>query len=833
MLQLALEGVRSNPFRYVATVIAIVLGIGFFTATSVLTTSFQDSLNDSIAKAFDDVGAAVRSDEVVEQAGFDVRRQIPAATAAQLRGIDGVAAAAPYLAGYARVVRSNGKALGGPDAQSQGFGWIEEADLNPFTVERGRAPQAPDEVVVDAETFADGGFALGERVRVLPLPADSPFTIVGTISDESESLSGQSLAFSLAGAKRVLGSTDVDQIFIEGDAGLSPEQLVSRVSPQLAPGLQAVTGQTLVDELQERVGQFAGLVNVALQVFAGVALFVGAFVIYNTFAITVAQRTREMGLLRAIGALPQQVARSILVESLLIGVLASIIGALTGIGLGVVLIELLGSLAGDFDIALSIPGGAMAGAVALGTAITVAAAYLPARRAAKVAPIEALREAAVEVERVGSRRRAAGLGMFVAGATLTAVALAGDVRLLAVGLPLIVVSIVVLGPAIVRPLSRLLAAPIVRNGSITGELARENASRNPRRSATTSLTLMIGVTLVCAATVFGATLKTSGRGDLDERVLADGVVEIGDAIGRQGGGLDPSVARRIAAIDGVDAAVGIRQAPARIGDGAEYLTGVDSADLGKVLDLDVVAGSVRDLGTSRIAVLQGKADEEGLAIGDRVDVRLQQGSARMTVAGIFDTDNTLGPWVVDNAAIAANTNRSLDESIFVAASGELPKAAIDRVLATDPTAELKSKDAYVSDQAGEIDNLLVLLYGLLAMSVVVALIGIVNTLGLSIHERTRELGLLRAVGMTTAQLRRTIRYESTLISLIGTLIGLGLGLFLGWTAVQTGDDFFVFTVPWGSLLIIAVAGVAAGLLAGVLPARRAAGLDVLEAIASE
>ncbi len=833
MLQLALEGVRNNPFRYVATVIAIVLGIGFFTATSVLTTSFQDSLNDSIAEAFDDVGAAVRSDQVIEQAGFDVRRQIPASTAAQLRSIDGVSAAAPYLAGYAQVVRANGKTLGGSGAQSQGFGWIEEADLNPFAVARGRAPKAPDEVVVDAKTFADGRFALGERVRILPLPADSPFTIVGTISDESDSFSGQSLAFSFAGAKRVFGSTDVDQIFIEGDEGLSPEQLVSRVSPQLPPGLQAVTGQTLVDEFQELIGQFAGLIKIALQVFAGVALFVGAFVIYNTFAITVAQRTREMGLLRAIGALPQQVSRSILVESLLIGVLASFIGALTGIGLGYALIKLLGSLAGDFDIALSIPGAAMAGAVALGTAITVAAAYLPARRGAKVAPIEALREGAVEVQRVGHRRRAAGLGMLAAGGALTAAALAGDVRLLAVGLPLIVISIVVLGPAIVRPLSRLLAAPIVRNGSITGELARENASRNPRRSATTSLTLMIGVTLVCAATVFGATLSTSTRGDLDQRVLADGVVEIGDAISRQGGGLDPSVARRIAAIGGVDAAVGIRQAPAQIADSSAFMTGIDSAGLDEVLDLDVVAGSVAELGTSRIAVLKSKADEEGLQVGDRIDVRFQQGSARMTVAGIFDTDNTLGPWVVDNAALAAYTNRSLDQSIFVAASGALPRAAIDRVLASDPTAELKSKAAYISDQAGQINNLLVLLYGLLGMSVVVALIGIVNTLGLSIHERTRELGLLRAVGMTTAQLRRTIRYESTLISLIGTLIGLGLGLFLGWTAAQTGDEFFVFTIPWGSLLIIAVAGVAAGLLAGVLPARRAARLDVLEAIATE
>ena len=842
MLTIALRGVANNPFRYVATALAIVLGIAFFTATSVLTTSFSDSLNQSIAEAFEDVDAAVRSSNTIETPVFDIRERIPPSVADEVAAVDGVAWAFPFLAGYAQAVTASGKTVGGANASAQGVAWIDEPDANPFTVVEGRAPTADDEVAIDIDTFDAGGFALGDELRVLPLPADVTFTVVGTIEDTSGSFAGEVLAFSFAGAATVFGGAEVDQVFVGADEGISPEQLVDRINAQLGAlsggGLEAVTGDTLTDEFQELIGTIANIVETALRVFAGVALAVGAFVIYNTFTITVAQRIREMALLRAIGASGRQVTVTVLAESLAIGVIASAIGALAGIGIGWSLLKLLSSFLGDLDMSLSLPQSTLAGGVILGTVITVVAAYLPARRGARVDPVQALRESAVESVSAGRRRVGAGFGLLAAGIAVVIWASAGgEARLLGVGLPLLVVAVVLLGPVIVRPLSRLLSVPLVRGGSITGELARENASRNPKRTATTSLTLMIGVALVATATVFAATLSTLIAGDLEDELVADHVVEISQAIRDVGGGLDPAVADEIAAIEGVDAAVPMREAFALVGDASARVTGAATAQLAQVYDVGVVEGTVSSLGADQIAVRRDTADSNGLGLGDRVQVRFQQGAQSMTVAGIYDSGYQLAQaWLVDNAALDANLSRSLDIRVLVRAenSGQQLAAGIDQALAADPTASLRTRDEFIDDQAGQLTGLLQILYALLGMSVVVALIGIVNTMSLSIHERTRELGLLRAVGMTSRQLRRTVRYESAVISLIGTVMGLVLGVFFGWVAFDAlGLGYSDFTVPWGSLIAIGLAGLVAGLLSGVLPARRAGRLEVLDAIAAQ
>ena len=615
--------------------------------------------------------------------------------------------------------------------------------------------------------------------------------------------------------------------------------------PSLAPGisalgagLEAVTGETLASEFQEIVGTVTNIVQIALQVFAGVSLIVGAFVIYNTFTITVAQRTREMALLRAIGASGRQVTVSVVAESAVVGAVASVLGAAAGVGIGWALLELLGSFIGDFDLALSIPVGALVNGVVFGILITVASAYVPARRGARVDPIEALREAAVEPGRPARRRTYWGLAVLAAGAAVTIwSSTAGEADLLAVGLPLVVVAVVLLGPALVRPLSRLLAAPAARRGSITGDLARENVSRNPKRSATTSLTLMIGVALVVTATVFAATLGELIAGDLEDELLADHVVTISGAVANAGGGLDPAIAAAIEALDGVDAAVGTRTACAQIGDDFATVTGAATAQLATVADLGVVGGRVTDLGADEVAVRQSTADGETLAVGDSVNVRFQQGTATLTVAGIYDRGDLLvNDWLVDNSVLDASLNRSLDTRILVRTDRDTDAllADIDAALAGDPTARISSRDDFIDDQAGQLNTLLILLYALLGMSVVVALIGIVNTMSLSIHERTRELGLLRAVGMTSRQLRRTVRYEAAIIALIGTLAGLVLGVFFGWAAFDAlGVGYSDFAVPWAALVAIGVAGLVAGLLSGVLPARRAGRLDVLDAIATQ
>ncbi len=838
MLAIALLRVVQNPFRYIATALAIILGIAFFTATSVLTTSFENSLNTSIEKSFEDVDVSVRSANKIDTPVFDARERIPASLADDIAAVEGVVGTFPYLAGYAQAVTAEGKTIGGADQNAQGIAWIDDPDTNPFAVVQGRAPVAADEIVIDADTFDDGDFALGQSVWVLPAPAGAPYSVVGVIVDREGSFPGQVVSFTLEGAANVLGTSDVDQIFVEAAEGISPEALVERINQSLGADFEAVTGQTLVSEFQDVVGLFTRIINIALQIFAGVALFVGAFVIYNTFTITVAQRMREMALLRAIGASRRQVTVSVLAESTAIGLTASALGAAAGIGIGWILLRLLSGFLGDLDMSLHIPTGALVGGVLLGTVITVAAAYFPARRGARVDPVQALRETATESVSTGRGRTLAGLAVLAAGLAASVwAALGGDTWLFIASVPLVVIAAVVLGPVVVKPLSNLLATPLVRSGSITAELARDNASRNPRRTATTSLTLMIGVALITTATMFAATLSSLIAGDLDKELLADHVVEINANLVFVGAGLEPSVAAEIAAIEDVEAAVPLRDSFAEFDGNFTRVTGTDTSNITLVADIGVLDGTVTDLAIDEVALNIDAAEGAGVVVGDQVNVRFQQGDATLTVAGIYDRgDFLLETWLVDNAVLDAHLFRSLDTRILIRTTDADAAllAEIDAALAGNPTASVSSREGYIDDQAGQLDSLLILLYALLGMSVVVALIGIVNTMSLSIYERTRELGLLRAVGMTSRQLRRSVRYESAIIALIGTLAGLGLGLYLGWLAFDAlGVAYSDFAVPWGSLIAIGIAGLVAGLLSGVLPARRAGRLEVLDAIAAQ
>lgn len=838
MLQLTLKGIKSHPFRYVATAISIILGIAFFTATSVLTDSFEESINSSIAEAFTDIDGAVRSSEVIETEFFDLRQQIPAATVDEVREVDGVRAAAPYLAGYAQVVTAEGKTVdSGAGGGSQGLAWIEDEALNPFSVIEGEAPTAPTDVVMDEDTFADGNFELGQQVRVLPLDGEQ-FTVVGTIAQDGEgSFGGQALAFSFDGAATVLGTTDVDQIFVVAEEGVDQTKLVDDLDAALPDGFEAITGDDLVDEFQDLIGTFTGFIQTALQVFAGIALFVGIFVIYNTFSIIVAQRTREMALLRAIGASGRQVSISILVESLVIGIIASIAGAIAGIGLGALLLKGLGLAFDGFDIALVVPPTALITGVIIGTIITVLSAAVPARRGAGIAPMAALRETAVEVLGASRARTITGLVLMALGLGISTYgATSGTAALLGLGVPLLVIAVFVLGPGLVAPFANAITLPLTARGSITGELARENAGRNPKRSATTSLTLMIGVTLVTTAAIFASTLSTSLSGQLTDQIKADRVIEsnVPDD-GTGSGGLSVSVADDVAALDGVDAVSGLQAAAGQLGGEFVQITGIDSATLDQVLNLDPSAGSFADLDATSVALSTDTAEDQGLAIGDTVALNLAQNTAELTVAATYERTELVGEWLVDTSVLEANLPRVLDSRILVAtADGADLDDQLDEIIAGDPTARVKTAGDFIDDQAGQINTFLYILYGLLAMSVLVALIGIVNTMALSIHERTRELGLLRAVGMTNRQLRRTVRAESIIVAFMGTTIGVVLGLFFGWLVGQLGkDEFPDFAIPWGTVAIFAVAGVVAGVLAGIMPARRATRVDILDAVASE
>ena len=834
MFELALRAVRRQPFRYAATAVAIILGVAFFTGTSVLTTSFGSSIDSAITESLSGVDAAVRSAHSVEVAGLDIRPPVPDATAATVAAVDGVADAELFITGYAQVVDANGKTLADGALSSQGTAWIDDERLSPLRIVDGTPPKQPTDVVLDVTTFEQGDFALGDQVRVLPLGPKDLFTVVGTSRAEgSHRLGGQTLSFSPAGAEQVLGVSGALAVFVEADDGVSQDELLASLRSALSDDLEAVSGETLVEEYQDAVSQGTQLVTTALQIFPLIALFVGAFVIYNTFSITVVQRSRQMALMRAIGANERQVLVSVLAESLVIGIIGSILGVLVGIGLGLLLLDGLDAVDGGLGLSLVLPWPQMVFGLVAGTTIAVCSAYLPARRASGVPPIAALRETAVEERRTSARRTLVAVVVLVAGIVAAVAGILDDQPLtFLLGTVALLATVFLLGPIAVRPLTHVLSIPLVARAGVVGELARENAGRSPRRTATTAFSLAVGVMLVTAATIVAATISESVTGQLEKTIRADHLVVVDAPVVLQGGGIPAALVEEVGAVPGVEDVVAMRQASAVHDGGVIQVTGIDTSELTAVADVGSVDGTL-ELGPGQLAMGEDAAADRGIEIGDSVSIDFPQKPTTLELVGTYERSVLLGTWLVDDDEITADAPQTLASRILVRSSGRGVDDAIDEVLAGDPTSKVQTTAAFIDAQGAQVNQLLVLLYGLLGMSVLVALVGIINTMSLSIFERRRELGLLRAIGTTRSQLRRTIRYESGLVAAVGATGGILLGLFFGYLAAHAIDETFPdLAVPWLRIAVIGAAGVLAGVGAALLPARRAARLDVLEAIAS-
>jgi putative ABC transport system permease protein len=839
MLTIAVRGVRNNPFRFVATGLAIVLGIGFFVGTSVLTASVSRTLNSSVTQAFSSVDAAVQSSSYIEAQGFKIRPRISRDVIPKIESLPQVAAVAPFITGYAQVVGSDGKVLSGGTPSA--FAWVSQPRLNPLHLVSGHAPEGDNQLVVDNGSFVDGHFRLGQQVRLLPLGIDQTFTLVGVMEYKSADQEAQrSVALSQTGAARVFATTEVNQIFVAARPGTNSSQLVSAIAKVLPQGIQVQTGTQFRTDLQNALGGVVSFISTALRVFAAVALIVGAFIIYNTFSITVAQRTREMALLRAIGATQRQVTRSVVTESLVIGVVSSVVGTLFGLLLGWLALLLFAALGVRLGTSIALPAGGLIAGVLLGTVITLLAAVIPARRAARTPPIAALRAVASNV--VGSSRARAIVGtcLEAAGAAVVGLSIGSAApKSLLLGGILLLAGVLTLGPVIARPLAMFIGAPMARFRDPVGDLARQNAARNPRRTSTTAAALMIGVTLVAAATVFASTLRSSLKEQTSGQIKTSLVVSVASSAASVGGGLNPDLEGKIADVPAVNLVSPLRTSIGEQNGKLIGVSGINPATASRAFDPGVFAGSFDSLArTGTVAVAQGTATANGLHVGSSVRLQLSQKTLNLKVAALYQHNQVLGNWVVGNGVFDATVSgRPLDSLILVNTNPSdtaRTERAISGLLIANPTATVQTAAAYATAQGNQVNTLLYVMYGLLGFSVLVALIGIVNTLALSIFERTREIGLLRAVGMTRRQLASTIRYEAAIVGLIGTILGLGLGIVFGWLAsVAARKTFPVFVMPWTGLVAIAVVGLLCGVLAGVLPARRAARFNVLAAIASE
>ncbi|MFE9388426.1 ABC transporter permease [Streptomyces sp. NPDC006784] len=849
-LRLCLASLRVHKRRFAGTFTAVVLGVAFLTGTLVMGDTLRAGFDALFGTATGGTDAVVRSSSVITTSGEPGGTRSPLRTRATLRtvrGTPGVAAAAPSIEGAGQLVGADGGPVGGQGPPTTAGNWIADRRLNPYELSRGRAPRAAGEIVVNEGAAAAGGLTLGDTTT-LRTPDPVPVKIVGLATFGGQSGMGKATfaGMTRADAEKYLmpGPGRAAAIRVRAADGTGQRQLTERLEAALPRGIEAVTGQEAAEENSENVsGSFLTLFTSMLLVFSGVALLVAVFSIHNTFAIVVAQRTRENALLRALGASRRQVLTTTLCEAAAVGVLAAATGAAAGIGVATGLQALFPAVGFPFP-----EGPLVIGALSLllplgvGVAVCLASALLPAVRAGRTAPLAALRETAVEPV-VASRGRALlGSLLGAAGAALTALGAASgnrSVALTACGAVAVPAAFLVLGPAAATLAVRVLGGPVARLRGVTGALARRNALRNPGRTAATAGALLIGVAVVTLFTVFASSLKATMDRTVDRNFAGDVAISA-PGFGAGGSGLSPRLAPAVQRLPEVATALGLGRGVARVDGAGRELTVADPAELPRVLNLGSVEGSLAQLGTRGVAVSRAEARKHGWGTGSTVRLGFTDGSEqRFTVRAVYGTNELTGDYVVSRRAWAPHRTQDADRLLSVVfedgVSTQAGRAAVQRVADRYGEPEVQTREEYAQSAAAGIDMMLTLVYALLGLAVFIALLGIANTLTLAVHERTRELGLLRSVGQTRGQLRAMVRWEAVLVAAFGTVGGLALGSFLGWALVRATDSrgLSALSLPPLPLAVVALVGVAAGLLAGWRPARRAARLDVLRAIGAE
>jgi putative ABC transport system permease protein len=846
MFRTTLKDLAARKLRLLTTSLAVLLGVAFMAGTLVLT--------DTIGRSFDDLFASANAGtdvQVRHRAAFDdqemgaQRARVDLALADRIGAVDGVAAAEGWVQAYAQVVAPDGKALGNPQMgpPTYGMAWLTDDGLNPYDLAEGRAPRADREVAIDRGTAKEGGLRVGDRIQVLTKAGSKPETVVGitTFAGQDSPGGAQITLFTPHAAQAWLTEPGkVDAIKVAAEPGVSDEELAHRIERVVPSGTEVLTGAQITAEDQKEMRDNLQFFNTFLVVFAVVALFVGSFIIFNSFSILVAQRGREMALLRALGASRRQVLGSVLLEAAVVGLAASAVGLVAGIGVAAGIKALFESMGIDIPSgAVVVSSRTVVASLAAGLGVSVASAVLPARRAARIAPIAALRDTVGEAVGSGRRRVATGLGLAGLGAAAMAAGMFGDAGPGPVGLGALAVflGVAVLGPVLARPLARVIGFPLARLRGTSGHLARENAMRNPKRTSATAAALMIGVALVGFITILAASTKASMHENVQRSFTGDLVVDSG-SFGN--GGLSPELAQRLSKVPEVSAVTGVRMTSAEIDGSPSPVFGADARALPRVLDLGVTDGSLADLGPGTVAVSEAKATGRGWAVGDTIAVRFAEtGTQRLRVAAVYTDADLTGDYFVDLPTFEANVADQFDLKVAVdladGVSTERGRAAVERVAEAFPQAKVYDGAQLAEASTAQIDTMLNLIYALLGLAVVIALLGIANTLALSIFERTRELGLLRAVGMTRRQLRTTVRYEAVIIALLGTALGLVVGLGFGWALVKalSSKGIGAFTVPVGQLATVVAIAAVSGVGAAILPARRASRLDVLRAIGAD
>jgi putative ABC transport system permease protein len=840
MGRLMLASLWSRKRRLLGTATAVLIGVAFLSATLALGDTARAGFAGAFAEATAGTDALVRSETRLTGAEDVVAGPIDAAVLDAAAAVEGVDRVEPVVEGRGQIVAPDGEPIGGDGPPTLAANWIDSPDVNPYRLADGRAPAGPGEIVVDRGSAEAAEVSVGDQVTVLvPEPIEATIVGIATFGDR-DNLGGITYAFfTTAEAQRlVLGSSDLlTAVRVVATGGTDPDELVERITTSLPPGVEAITGAEEAEELQADLERdFLGFFTTSLLVFAGIAMLVAALSIYNTFSILGAQRRAETGLLRAIGASRRQVLAASAIESAAIGAIGGSAGAVAGVGLGAALAALLDAAGFGLPVdGIRVEPASVIAALAVGLAVTVAGGLAPAVRASRVAPLAALRDAAVDRSGLGALRLVAGSLVTAAGVTavIWSTTGAGDLGVAGIGSLLCVIGVVLLGPAAARPVASLLGAPFAARG-VTGTLARRNATRNPSRTAGTAAALLIGVGVVTLFTVFASSVAATIEEAVDESFTGDIVVQTG---GFSDAGLPAGLARSLEELPEVEAAAGLGFGAGIVDGRHESIAVVDPGPFAAVSD---VGGDTAGLSDRGIALSSEYADGNDLEVGDVVSVGFADGATiDLVVEGVLDS-RALGLDVTIPTAIWAehDTGGVVMAVLVDLAAGVPVDAGKEAIMAvTEPLGRpsVLDRDEFVADQVGEVEAILSVIYGLLAVAVLIAVMGIANTLSLSIHERTRELGLLRAVGQSRRQIRAMVCLESVIVASFGAVGGLGLGIFLGWGlvgALAAAEGLGTFRLPSTQLAVVLALGGVAGVAAALRPARRAAKLDVLAALAT-